>query len=68
MFAEDLLKLRDEYKSGNVEKRKSLEQTYGRKKILKMLDYFKSEKWLETYAKMCPQCSTYFMASILQYI
>lgn len=66
MFVEDLLKLRDDYQSGDIEKRKSLEQAYGRKKILKMKDYFKSEKWLTMNAKMCPQCSSYFIASILQ--
>ncbi|CAL7947860.1 unnamed protein product [Xylocopa violacea] len=59
MTADDTAKLIEEYKKGNKDEKKLLEQKYGRKQIERIVEKYLTEQYIKTgQVKPCPNCST----------
>ncbi|XP_028668597.1 E3 ubiquitin-protein ligase RNF14 [Erpetoichthys calabaricus] len=55
---EEILEFCSRYLEGSEEKKKLLEQTYGKREIEKALEESCSEEWLTKNSKPCPRCNT----------
>jgi E3 ubiquitin-protein ligase RNF14 len=53
----DIKELKELYESGDDSLRKSLEQQYGRRHLLKAFQEYESHKWIKDNSKFCPNCN-----------
>lgn len=54
---EEKMKLIQEYENGDASTKLNLEKRYGKKQILLLLDDVKSESWISSNSKPCPNCN-----------
>ncbi|XP_014255114.1 E3 ubiquitin-protein ligase RNF14-like [Cimex lectularius] len=54
--AEKIIAIMDEYEQGDEQTKFRLEKIYGKKEILSYINIAKSENWIKTNSKLCPNC------------
>lgn len=56
MLPDDMMKLKECYESGDDDVRKSMEQQYGHRYLIRAFQEFDSSKWIKSNTECCPKC------------